>query len=106
MAGYPSHHSLARPKVLLWTDQAKASGIAELAAFAMKLIQDMEAVVAAMVMPYSQGQTEGRVNNLKLFKRQLYGRGTGGVRSICSGNACCTLQQLEYSLFHQALACT
>jgi transposase len=91
-----------RGRLQEWTDQAKASGIAELAAFAMKLIQDMEAAVAAMVMPYSQGQTEGRVNKLKPIKRQ---RCTGGVRSICSGNVCCTLQQLEYSLFHQALAC-
>jgi transposase len=56
-------------------DQAKASGIAELAAFAVKLTQDMEAVVAAMVMPYSQGQTEGRINKLKLIERSMYGRG-------------------------------
>ena len=41
----------------------------------MKLVQDMEAVVAAMVMPYSQGQTEGRINKLKLVKRSMYGRG-------------------------------
>jgi transposase len=35
----------------------------------------MEAVVAAMVMPYSQGQTEGRINKLKLIERSMYGRG-------------------------------
>jgi transposase len=58
-----------------WTDQAKSSGIAELKAFAVKLCQDMEAVVAAMVLPYSQGQTEGRINKLKLVKRLMYGRG-------------------------------
>jgi transposase len=58
-----------------WTDQAKASGIAELKAFAVKLFQDMEAVQAAMVMPYSQGQSEGRINKLKLIKRSMYGRG-------------------------------
>lgn len=40
----------------------------------MKLLQ--EAVVAAMILPYSQGQTEGRVNKLKkLVKRSMYGRG-------------------------------
>ena len=38
------------------------------------LFQDMDAVVAAMVMPYSQGQTEGRVNKLKLIKSSMYGR--------------------------------
>jgi len=58
-----------------WIWEAKASGVAELKAFALKLYQDMEAVVAAMVMPYSQGQTEGRINKLKLVKRSMYGRG-------------------------------
>ncbi len=58
-----------------WTEQAKASGIAELKAFAVKLLQDTDAVVAAMVLPYSQGQTEGRVNKLKLVKHSMYGRG-------------------------------
>lgn len=36
-----------------WTEQAKASEIAELKAFAVKLLQDTDAVVAAMVMPYT-----------------------------------------------------
>jgi transposase len=58
-----------------WTERAKASGIAELKAFAVKLLQDTEAVVAAMILPYSQGQTEGRVNKLKVVKRSMYGRG-------------------------------
>ena len=51
------------------------SEVAELKAFVVKVRQDMAAVVAAMVMPYSQGQTEGRVNKLKLIKRSMYGRG-------------------------------
>jgi transposase len=58
-----------------WTERAKASGIAELKAFATKLLQDTDAVVSAMTLPYSQGQTEGRVNKLKLVKRSMYGRG-------------------------------
>jgi transposase len=44
-------------------------------AFAVKLLQDAEAVVASMVLPYSQGQTEGRINKLKFIKRSMYGRG-------------------------------
>jgi transposase len=64
-----------RGRLQEWTDQVKASGIAELAAFAVKLLQDMEAVVAAMVLPYSQGQTEGRINKLKFVKRSTYGQG-------------------------------
>jgi transposase len=54
---------------------AKASEVAELKAFAVKLLQDTEAVVAAMILAYSQGQTEGRVNKLKRVKRSMYGRG-------------------------------
>jgi len=65
----------ARRQLGTWIERAKASGIAELKAFAVKLLQDTEAVVAAMILPYSQGQTEGRVNKLKLVKRSMYGRG-------------------------------
>ncbi len=65
----------ARRQLEAWTKLAKASGIAELKAFAVKLLQDTEAVVAAMILPYSQGQTEGRINKLKLVKRSMYGRG-------------------------------
>jgi transposase len=64
-----------RERIEEWIGEAKASGVTELKAFAVKLFQDMEAVVAATVMPYSQGQTEGRVNKLKLIKRSMYGRG-------------------------------
>jgi transposase len=66
----------ARSRLEEWTERVKASGIAELEAFAVKLLQDTEAVVAAMVLPYSQGQTEGRVNKLKFVKRSMYGRGS------------------------------
>jgi transposase len=58
-----------------WIGEARVSGVAELKAFAVKLLQDTDAVVAAMVLPYSQGQTEGRINKLKLVKRSMYGRG-------------------------------
>ena len=59
-----------------WAERAKASGFSELEAFPVKLLQTTEAVVAAMVLPYSQGQTEGRVNKLKFVKRSMYGRGS------------------------------
>jgi len=51
----------ARSRLEEWPERAKASGIAVLKAFAVKLLQDSEAVVAAMILPYTQGQTEGRV---------------------------------------------
>ena len=65
----------ARSRLKKWTEQAKASGVPELKAFAVKLLQDIEAVVAGMILLYSQGQTEGRVNKLKFIKRSMYGRG-------------------------------
>jgi transposase len=58
-----------------WAGRAKTSGIAELEAFAMKLLHDTDAVVAVMTLRYNQGQTEGRINKLKLVKRLMYGRG-------------------------------
>lgn len=57
-----------------WLAQATASGMREFMAFATKLRQDAEAVLAALMLPYSQGQTEGQVNRLKLLKRSMYGR--------------------------------
>jgi hypothetical protein len=68
-------HNRARVALQQWMGEAKDSEIAELKAFAAKLLQDIEAVVAAMVWPHSQGQVEGRVNKLKLIKRSMYGRG-------------------------------
>ena len=65
----------ARRRLEEWTGRAKASGIAELGAFAVKLGQDKDAVLGAMTLTYSQGQTEGRINKLKLVKRSMYGRG-------------------------------
>jgi transposase len=71
----PNGDDRAQALLQRWMEEAKESEIPELKAFAEKLFQDTEAVVAAMVMPYSQGQTEGRVNKLKLIKRSMYGRG-------------------------------
>jgi transposase len=61
----------ARRQLEEWTGRAKVSGIAEPGAFAVKLLQNTDAVVAAMTLPYSQGQTEGRINKLKLVKRSM-----------------------------------
>jgi transposase len=39
-----------------------------------RLNQDRGAVEAAVVLPYSQGQTEGQINRLKTLKRAMCGR--------------------------------
>lgn len=57
-----------------WLEQADASGVRELAAFAEGIRRDERAIRAAFDLPWSQGQTEGQVNRLKLLKRQMYGR--------------------------------
>jgi transposase len=62
------------PPLDLWMAQVRSSGVPELKAFATKLRQDRNAVLAPLTLPYSQGQTEGQVNRLKLLKRSMYGR--------------------------------
>ena len=46
----------------------------ELAVFADGLLQDHEAVKAALTLEWSNGQVEGQINRLKMIKRQMYGR--------------------------------
>lgn len=58
-----------------WIENAKDSGIPEIKGFAAKLIQDLDAVIAGIELPWSQGQTEGQVTRLKFIRRQMYGRG-------------------------------
>jgi transposase len=55
-----------------WIDRAKRSLIA---AFANGIVKDKAAIQAAIVSPWSNGQTEGQICKLKLVKRQMYGRG-------------------------------
>lgn len=80
----------ARSRLNEWAERVKASGVPELKAFVVMLLQDIEAVVAAMILPYSQGQTEGRVNRLKFIKRSMYGRGKFDLlrqRVLCASAA-------------------
>jgi len=57
-----------------WLQKARASGIGELVWFANGVEQDRAPVEKAFESEWSQGQTEGQVNRLKLVKRQMYGR--------------------------------
>jgi transposase len=60
--------------LMAWLDEATASAVPELAAFAEGIRRDLQAVRAAFTSPWSQGQTEGQITRLKLLKRQMYGR--------------------------------
>jgi len=57
-----------------WVQDASTSGIAELRGFADGLLADKAAVQAGLTLPWSQGQTEGFVNKVKMLKRQMFGR--------------------------------
>ena len=54
-----------------WIHDAEGS---LLASFARGISKDASAVQGAITEPWSNGQTEGQVNKLKLVKRQMYGR--------------------------------
>ena len=57
-----------------WLEQALHSGIREMQSFAAGIRTDLEAVVAGIRGPWSNGQLEGQINRLKTLKRQMYGR--------------------------------
>lgn len=66
-----THESSA---LLGWLDRAVQSGIRALQRFANGIRHDIEAVQAALDLPWSNGRTEGHVNRLKTIKRSMYGR--------------------------------
>jgi transposase len=65
--------------LLPWLEDVARSGIGGLTGFAKGLKQDIAAVTNALSLPWSNGQTEGQVNRLKLIKRQMYGRASFGL---------------------------
>lgn len=68
-------HSIIRTKAIAdldpWIEVASESLVAS---FSKGIANDRDAVGAAIIEPWSNGQTEGQVNKLKLVKRQMYGR--------------------------------
>ena len=57
-----------------WHGAAARSEHSEFRALAASLRRDWAAVTAAVRETWSNGQTEGQVNKLKMLKRQMYGR--------------------------------
>jgi len=64
------------PGLYSWLHGLTLSAIPEFGAVARGIWMDRAAVEAALTEPWSQGQTEGKVNKLKTTKRALYGRST------------------------------
>lgn len=57
-----------------WLENALSCGVMDFETFAMGFKRERSAVEAALTLPYSNGQTEGQINRLKLIKRSMYGR--------------------------------
>jgi transposase len=57
-----------------WLQQAEASRVPELRAFARSLRSDETAVAAGLTLEWSNGQTEAQVGRLKMLKRTMNGR--------------------------------
>lgn len=55
----------------VWLSSARGT---ELNAFVRGIDRDHDAVLAAVVEPWSTGPVEGQINRLKLLKRSMYGR--------------------------------
>ena len=62
-----------RDHTAFWPWLAAARG-SELGDFAQALERDVAAVEAALTLPWSTGPVEGRITQLKLIKRHMYGR--------------------------------
>jgi transposase len=57
-----------------WLKNALSCGVKDFETFAIGFEREQSAVEAALTLPYSNGQTEGQINRLKLIKRSMYGR--------------------------------
>jgi transposase len=57
-----------------WLQEATLSGTRVWQALAKGMRQNLEAIRAALTTRWSNGPTEGQINKLKLYKRQIYGR--------------------------------
>jgi transposase len=57
-----------------WLHDAFSCGTYTMGRYAKTLRQDKSAVQNAVTDPWSNGQTEGKINRLKTLKRSMYGR--------------------------------
>ena len=63
-------------QLVAWFEAVRESGLDDLRTFALSLEREQEALTAAILLPWSNGPTEGIVTKLKLIKRSMYGRGS------------------------------
>jgi transposase len=77
----------AHTELEAWLAAATKRCLTEFVSVARGLRRDLDAVAAALRSPYSQGQTEGHVNRLKMLKRQTYGRASFDLSARCPSYA-------------------
>jgi transposase len=56
-----------------WTATQREAGLPGIASFAKGLEHDLDAVTSGLILPWSSGPVEGRVNHIKTVKRQMFG---------------------------------
>ena len=66
--------SKSADKLDAWLHDAQQSGLYAMQRFVRTLRQDIGAVRSAVTERWSNGQTEGQINRLKVLKREMYGR--------------------------------
>jgi len=59
-----------------WISNVQAAGLPGLSSFAKGLEQDLDAVTWGLTSHWNSGPVEGRVNHIKMIKRQMFGRAT------------------------------
>jgi transposase len=57
-----------------WISGTRAAGLPGLSSFARGLEQDLDAVTQRLTTRWNSGPVEGRVNHIKMIKRQMFGR--------------------------------
>jgi transposase len=57
-----------------WISDARAAGLPGISSFAKGLEQDLDAVTQGLTSRWNSGPVEGRVNHIKMIKRQMFGR--------------------------------
>ena len=77
-----------------WIRDAMGCGVHAMQKFAAKLRHDIDAVRNAIREPWSNGQTEGQINRLKMLKRAMYGRANAAL-------ICARMRPLREVTYHQ-----
>ena len=57
-----------------WMAATREAGLPGISSFAKGLEQDLDAVTQGLTTSWSSGPVEGRVNHIKMIKRQMFGR--------------------------------